>query len=561
MLRESLFSLKSFLFRNQAEDLMDSEVRYHIERETAEYIGKGLSPAEARRQAMLAFGGIDKTEEECRDAWGIRRLEDLRADIIFSLRSLRKHSGYTLAAVLTLALGIGCNTALFSVLRSVVFRPLPMRDGDRAVTLRRINTKTGQPTFGFSVPEMEQYRAQAKTLDGLVEFHMMTFTLLGRVEPENVETAVVSAGYFDFFGIQPLHGRGFQTGEDQHGATPVLVLSHRYFVKSFGANPDIVGTTVRMNDRVHTIVGILPPLPEFPAPIDVYMPASSCPTRSNPKFEQNRRAGLLQLYGRIRPGSSLPQVQSEYESILDRYKAENPDVYPAGLQWAPKATLLKDEMVRQARPTLWFLFAITGLVLLIACASVANLSLARALRREREVAIRAALGASRGRLLHQFVVEGLLISLVGGLLGLASAHAALDLLARFVQRFSVRADEIQIDLPVLLFLLESPSSPASSSARCRLGEPASILSPPPRKLEPHPRRASTSSVSAEFWSAPKSLSPWSYSSPPDCFSAASSNCSMSTSASSRNRSSASTLSAIGPTPIPMRITSPFSTAF
>ncbi len=279
----------------------------------------------------------------------------------------------------------------------------------------------------------------------------MSFTLLGRGEAQNVDTAVVGANYFDFMGLKARYGRTFLPGEDAHNAAPVMVLSHRYFLAGFGGDTSVIGTTVRLNDRVHTIVGVLPPIPEFPTRTDVYMPTSSCGTRSSPDFHTNRKTGLLRLYGRLRPGVTIQQAQEEYESIAMSYRADHPEALPPGVLWKPHAALLSDEISKEARPTFLLLFGITGLVLLIACASVANLSLARTLRRRREVAIRAALGASKARLLQQFVVEGLLVSCAGGLLGLGSAVAALRLLAAFAARFSVRAYDVRLDPVVLWF--------------------------------------------------------------------------------------------------------------
>lgn len=432
---------------------MESEVEFHIEQETRFNIERGMPAGDARRAALIAFGGRVQMQEEVRDAWGVQFWSGLRRDFAFSWRSLRKDKGYALLAIVTLALGIGANTALFSVIRSVVLRPLPVSEGDRLVTLAAVNPASGQRKVRFSYPELKQLRERTQLLDKVEELHTMTFTLLGRSEPQNVQTGVVPADYFDFLGVRPLYGRGFLPGEDTHKAEPVLVLSYRYFMTSFGGDTKVVGSTVRLNDRVHTIVGVLPPLPEFPQPIDVYMPLMSCPTRGGASFEQNKRASLLQLFGRTKPGVTASQVQSEFDGIFASYREQARDVYPANVGFKGNAKLLRDELSQQARPTLYLLFAITGMVLLIACASVANLSVARMLRREREIAIRAAIGGSRRQLMQQFVIEGLMIAVTGGALGLAGADSVLHLLKAFVARLTPRAGEIGLDVPVLLFCL------------------------------------------------------------------------------------------------------------
>ncbi|MBI4902722.1 MAG: ABC transporter permease, partial [Acidobacteria bacterium] len=446
-----LFPIRKHLHRKKSEASLSGEIEFHIERQANEFVRRGMTHEEAMRRARVEFGAVPAVQEECRESWGLAILDNLRRDLMHALRTLRKDFVYTLLAVATLALGIGSNTALFSVLRGVVFQPLPVKDDERVVLLDRLDSKTRQSTIGFSFQEMQQLRAQGKSFEDIAEFHTMSFILLGRSEPQKVDTAVVGANYFDFFGMRPLHGRTFLRGEDHHGADGVLVLSHRYFVQNFGGDPKVVGSTVRLNDRVHTIVGVLPPLPDFPARIDVYMPTSSCPTRSGQQFESNPRFTLVRLYARLRPGVSVEQAQVEFESILSNFRKDHPGVYPASVPWTPRALSLREELSRAAKPTFVVLFAITGLVLLIACASVANLTLARTLRRRREIAIRMAIGGSRMRLVQQFLVEGLVISITGGLLGLVSAQAALQLLRSFAARFSIRASEIHLDMPVLLF--------------------------------------------------------------------------------------------------------------
>ncbi|HSF40527.1 MAG TPA: ABC transporter permease [Thermoanaerobaculia bacterium] len=281
----------------------------------------------------------------------------------------------------------------------------------------------------------------------------MPFTLLGRGEPDRVQTGVVSAELFEVLGVTPLLGRTFRAGEDRPGAEPVLVLSHSYWRRRFGGDPGIVGQTFEMNDRVHTVVGVLPPMPQYPDENDVYMPVSSCPFRSRERFIENREARMMHVFARLRDGVTVEQARSDLAVVADRLREEHPEAYatPAGLRL--DAVPLKEELTRPARPTLLLLLGTVGFVLLLVCANVANLILARLLRRNQEMAVRTALGAGRGRLLRQVLVESMLLALAGGALGLLLAGAGLDMLVAFAARFTPRAAEVGIDSGVLLFTL------------------------------------------------------------------------------------------------------------
>ena len=225
----------------------------------------------------------------------------------------------------------------------------------------------------------------------------MPFILLGRGEPRRVQTGVVSANYFDVLGVRPLLGRTFRAGEDQAGAEPVLVLSYGFWQNRLGGDPGIVGRTFEMNDRIHTVVGVLPPVPQYPAENDVYMPASSCPFRSSPFTLSSRTARMLHLFGRLAPGVTLDRAQTELEGIAGTAaRPSTPRPIPRAQGFTIRAASLHDELTGKARPTLLLLIGTTGFVLLIACANIANLTLARLIRRSREMALRAALGADRG---------------------------------------------------------------------------------------------------------------------------------------------------------------------
>lgn len=383
-------------------------------------------------------------------------IESLGQDIRYGMRVLLRNRSFTLMAVFTLALGIGANTAIFSVIYGVLLRPLPYRDGHQLVVAHQRAKLAGIDDMGFSVKEFFDYRDQNKTLetDSIVEHHSMNFILYGREEPERAQTGVVSANFFDVLGVKPILGRTFDANDEKPESDAVLVLSHKYWQQSHSGDPNIVGKVFEMNNRSHVVIGVLPPIPQFPSESDVYMPTTGCPFRSSQSIKENRNARLLTVvFGRLKPGVGLEQAQADLDTTASNLQAAYPEIYPRSGGYTAQVVRLEDDLTERARPTLIILLATAGLVLLIACANVANLSLARVLQRQREVAMRTALGASRGRLVRQLLTESTLLSLMGGGLGLLIAMWGLPLLAAFAARFTNRTGEIKIDLTVLLFTL------------------------------------------------------------------------------------------------------------
>src|SRR5277367_4641649 len=392
------------------------------------------------------FVGIFTTAP--REHWQI-----LKSDCGYAFRMMQKNPGFTAVAILTLALGIGANTAIFSVVDSVLLQPLPYSQAQQLIFIRQQEKKLGIPDLSFSVKEIEDYRAQNRTLSGLVEYHAMSFTLFGHVDPERVRTGVVSANYFDLFGIQPLLGRTFLPDNDTLGAPPVLLLSYEYWKNNFGSDPAIIGKTFEMNDKVHTVVGVLPPVPQYPNENDVYMATSACPFRSAKDHLEDRDMHMMEVFGRLKPGVTVAQASADAATIAANLQAAYPKSYPENSGFTSAATPLQQELTKQARPTLLLLLGAAAFVLLIACANVANLTLARMARREREIAVRSALGAGRSRILRQLLTESFLMAFAGGVLGLLLAYGSLTLLTDFVGRLTPRAREIRIDSEVLLFTL------------------------------------------------------------------------------------------------------------
>jgi predicted permease len=374
-------------------------------------------------------------------------------DLRYGFRMLRRNPGFTLVALVALALGIGANTALFSVVYGVLLKPLPYAQGKELVVLHQEFPKANVTNLGFSVKEINDYREQAKSLAQIEEYHQMSFILLDGKEPDEVRTGVVSAHFFDLLGIKPYLGRFFTTADNTPGADAVLILSYTYWQNRYGGDRGIIGRHFRMNDKVHTVVGVLPPVPQYPRENEVYMPTVACPFSSSPQAVADRGARMMQAFGRLKPGADLVSGNSDVRLVAARLQQEYPDFYPATRGLRASMDGLQNQLTRKVRPMLLVLLGTAGLVLLIACANVANLALARIMRREQEMAVRAALGASRSRLVRQLLTESTLLSLAGGALGLLLASGCLELLVRFVGRFTTRAAEVRISPEVLLFTL------------------------------------------------------------------------------------------------------------
>jgi len=382
--------------------------------------------------------------------------DELAHDVRFGLRSLRRSPGYTLAAVGVLALGIGANTAIFSVVRGVLLAPLPFRHGEQLMLISQSAPAAEVTNAGVSIPELGAYRERLTTVRDLVEYHGMSFTLLRQGEPDRVDTGVVSANFFDMLGVRPLHGRSFVHDDEVHGAEAVLVLSHPYWQEKFGGDPGVIGKVVEMNDRPHTIVGILPDLPQYPRDNDVYMPTSACPHRDLAAETLSggwRTFAGLTVFGRLAPGSTPEQASAEVAGVSRSFARQHPEDYERVRGLVGRVEPLQENLVRNARPMLLTLTGTVLLVLLIACANVANLSIARTARRGRELAVRTALGAGRPRLFRLLMTESVLVAMGGGVVGIAVAWLGQGMLVDFVGRFTSRTGQVELDGVVLVFAL------------------------------------------------------------------------------------------------------------
>ncbi len=372
-------------------------------------------------------------------------------DSRYALRSLLKSPAFTVAAVLTVGLGIGASTAIFSMVNGVLLRRLPIGVGDRFVHLAQPSTSS--PDEGFSVLEVAALNGAAQSMSGIAEYHSMSFQLYGYGEPLRVQTGVVSDRFFAMLGVKPLLGRTFRPGEEAVGAPPVVVLTHSFWMNQFHGDTSIIGAKFTMNDKIHTVVGVLPPMPSYPANDQMFMPAGACPFRSAPMMMNDYGMRMVAAFAVLKPGVSLDRAQSELATLGARSHAAHPEAYPAQQRLHYEATLARDEMTVRAKPILLTLLATAAFLLLAAIANVANLGLTRQLRRSRELAVRSALGAGEGRLFRQILLENLYLSMAGGVLGVGLAAGGVGLLRATATHFTPRADEIEMSAPVFLFAI------------------------------------------------------------------------------------------------------------
>ncbi|MGH7483374.1 MAG: ABC transporter permease, partial [Longimicrobiales bacterium] len=370
-------------------------------------------------------------------------------DIRFILRSLLRARGFTIAVVLTLGLGIGANTAIFSVVRGVLLRPLPHRDGDRLMYLRHSVDGVGGENILFSVPEIEDYRNSSGTLGGIAEYSPMTFTMVTESDATRIDVGLVTGNYLSVMGLAPVIGRVFDEGDDGTGAAPVMILTHEFWQDRFGADPAIVGQSLRIGGHAVTVIGVLEPAPYFPGRIDALMNMVNSEHHLSAMMVTGRTHRMTEMIARLAPAVSVEQALTEVAEITRRVHADHPEAYAGG--YRVTMTPFQEVLGQDARLTLLLLMGAALFVLVIACANVGNLTLMRGVRREHELLVRAALGAGAGRLRRLLLTENLLLALAGALLGLVLAYGGLGMLVAFASRFSTRAGEIHVDAVVLGF--------------------------------------------------------------------------------------------------------------
>jgi putative ABC transport system permease protein len=367
--------------------------------------------------------------------------------------------GYTLAFVLTLGLGIGLNTAIFSVINGVLLAPLPYPDADRIVYVEQPAVAAGIPNLSFSFQEVQDFREQSSTLDRFVEYGDWTFTVVGDEEPHRAVGGLVTSNYFEVLDLRPELGRMLNREDDGDGAEPAMVLTNAYWTRVFGADPDVIGTTLRLYafsaPTLTRIVGVLEPGTHYTGTRtqDFFVNYATNDHYLGATMQDDRTHRMTDVFARLRPGQTAEAAEAELRALHASMQEEFADAYPTNREITVTVTPWQEELTREARPTLLVLMGTVALVLLLACANVANLTLTRIVRRERELTVRAALGAGHARLRKELLVENLVLSLAGAGLGLALAVFGLELLVEYATRFTVRTGEIGIDVPVLLFTI------------------------------------------------------------------------------------------------------------
>ena len=376
-------------------------------------------------------------------------------DIRIALRNLIRVPGFALAFVLTLGLGIGANTAMFSIINGVLLRPLPYPEADRIMHLRQPQVAAGVEDSSFSFPEVAHYRSVAKTIDQFVEFGDWTFNVLGRGEPHRATGGLVTANFLPMLGAQPLVGRMLVPADEAKGAAPVVVLTHTYWQRMFGSDPKVVGQTLDLTTKQAQIVGVLKPGSHYATQRtqDFYANYAANDHYMSSSMQNEWPHRMTTVFARLAPGATPESAQAELRQISAALRQDHPEAYARSRGFDVVVTPWKDELTTKATPTLIILLVTTVFVLVIACANVANLTLTRLVQREREMGIRAALGAPAGMLRRQLLAENLVLSVLGGALGLALAVAGLNLLIAYTSRFTSRTGEIGLDARVLVFTL------------------------------------------------------------------------------------------------------------
>jgi predicted permease len=464
---------------------LDDEIRAHMAISVKERIDAGEDPESARLAALREFGYVPAIRESMRQVWYSRWLDAAAAlgrDMRIALRSLRRAKGLAATVVVTLALGIGANAAIFSVVRGVLMRPLVNRDEDRLLYIRQSAPGIGAENTKFSVPEVKDLKARVTTITAFGDFSTVDFTLVGLgSEPRIVKAGVVGGSYFDVMGLRPVLGRLLNANDDGPKAAGAAVLTYRFWTVSLNSDPAVVGKVIRLGPRAATVVGVLEPSVPYPADTEIIANVVTSPHHLGAMMEEGRTHRMTDLFGRLAPDASIESARAELIAVHAAMMREHPEAYApeANIQLSVKK--LRDQIAAPARTILLLLLAAAAVVFVIACSNVANLILARSVRREGELAVRAALGAGPGALRRTLLAESLVLCGAGAVLGVVVAQPLLGMVTRYAARFSIRALDVTVDssmlwvgaglamaAAVLLAYVPRLPSESSSSAPSRL---------------------------------------------------------------------------------------------
>jgi predicted permease len=423
---------------------LDQDIRDHIAIEMQDNIERGMTPEEARHAALRKFGNIAKVKDETHEVWSVTWLERLLQDVRFGVRTLWKNPGYAIAAILTLALGIGANTAMFSVVRGVLLAPLPFHQPERLVIIGESRPNLNLKELDVSYPDFQDWQRDAHSFEQMATLTWSSYDLTGSGTPQHIDGMQVSAGFFATLDVPMALGRDFSRSEDQPQGAQNVIISNRLWKDRFRATPQVLGQYLKLDGADYTIIGVLPPGFRFLTEADVYTPLAV----SNPKLCGDRTFRGIVSIARLKPGISIAQAQGELSTV----QAQLDNLYPAAdRNLGIHIDSLKHNFVGDTAGMLFMLLGAVIMVLLIACANVANLLFARAAAREREFAVRSALGASRMRVVRQLLTESVLLALTGGLIGLGIAKLALVVVLGGIRDSLPRGENVGLDWTVLLF--------------------------------------------------------------------------------------------------------------
>jgi putative ABC transport system permease protein len=458
---------------------LDDEIRGHLALSVKDRIERGEDPEAARLAALRELGYVPAIRDSMRRVWYSRWFDATAAlgrEMRIGLRSLMRAKGLAVTVVVTLALGIGANAAIFSVVRSVLLRPLVNRGEDRLVYIRQSARAVGTENMTFSVAEINDIKAHASTIAAFGDFSTIEFTLLGIGEPRLIHAGVVGGSYFEVMGLRPVLGRLLNMSDDGPGAAGAVVLTHRFWTTFFNSDRSVIGRPMRLGPRTATIVGVLEPSIPYPADTEIIANMVTSPHHLGATMNIERVHRMTELFGRLAPQATVEEARAELTAAHAAMVREHPEAYSVSANVELSVTPLRDQITAPARTILLVLLAAAAVVFVIACSNVANLILARSVRREGELAIRAALGAGAGALRRTLLAESLLLCGAGAILGVLIARPMVAVLSRYAARFSVRALDVQVDASllwvgvvlaviaavVLAFVPRLPSSEAST---------------------------------------------------------------------------------------------------